>query len=105
MDRPAVFKRRPLHVEAIRWTGDNREAVAAFIGPDCEFERDGDIVYATTASLEGIAEAAPGDWLIREPCGDLASCEPAVFTLTYEPAAKRNGGAPAEGDTAVGPGT
>jgi hypothetical protein len=35
-------------------------------------------------TLEGLLTAAPDDWIIRGVKGELYSCKPDVFALTYE---------------------
>lgn len=85
MDHPRKFRKRPLVVEALEWSGFNRDAVAAFLGDAAEFERvDGEDLVAI-ATLEGIMVARPGDWLIRGVAGEFYPCEPGVFATTYEP--------------------
>ena len=39
---------------------------------------------AKIETLEGLLTAAPGDWIIRGVKGELYSCKPDVFALTYE---------------------
>ena len=36
-------------------------------------------------TLEGLLTATQGDWIIRGVKGELYSCKPDVFALTYEP--------------------
>jgi hypothetical protein len=39
---------------------------------------------AKIETLEGLLTAEPGDWIIRGVKGELYSCKPDVFALTYE---------------------
>lgn len=84
MDEPRRFRRLPTRVTAIRWTGCNEAAVAAFVGEVGEFETENGSVFVEIATLEGIVVAEPGDWLIRDPAGGLSACDPGVFDLFYE---------------------
>lgn len=38
------------------------------------------------ATLEGIMEAAPGDYIIRGVKGEIYPCKPDIFVATYESA-------------------
>ena len=77
------FRKRPVEIEAFRlpladpmppWLA---EAVAA--GKVRPY-RGG----AKIDTLEGLLTAAPDDWIIRGVKGELYSCKPDVFALTYE---------------------
>jgi hypothetical protein len=39
---------------------------------------------AQIETLEGLLTASPGDWIIRGVKGELYSCKPDVFALTYD---------------------
>ena len=61
-------------------------AIAAVHAPTLEHAQHlaachGAIAYDT---LEGLLTAAPDDWIIRGVKGELYSCKPDVFALTYE---------------------
>lgn len=61
MDAPRKFRKKPVVIEAIQFTG-NFDAIERFVGGDAEL-RDGELIVAT---LEGPLRAAPNDWII---CG------------------------------------
>lgn len=82
------FRKKPVVIEAIQWTGDNLEECKAFLGDDyggheAERRMDGasDIRVYT---LEGSHVANKGDWLIRGIAGEHYPCKPSVFDKTYE---------------------
>ncbi|WP_206523127.1 MULTISPECIES: hypothetical protein [unclassified Mesorhizobium] len=91
------FRKRPVVIEAIQWTGQNLFDVIAFTDgrPDirsthagmkwdeyCELvARDGLKIY----TLEGKMNASPGDWIIRGVQGEFYPCKPDIFEATYQP--------------------
>lgn len=79
------FRKRPVEVEAVQWTGGNVEDVRAFGGDDIGYH------HSTTGTLyietmEGTMKALPGDWIIRGVQGEYYPCRPDIFKATYEPA-------------------
>ena len=80
----ARFRKRPVEIEAFRLPLEGQmpawltEAVASGkVRP----HRGG----AKIDTLEGLLTATPGDWIIKGVRGELYSCKPDVFALTYEP--------------------
>jgi len=80
----ARFRKRPVEIDAFRlplgaampdWL---TEAVAA---RRIWALADGG---AQIQTLEGLLTATPGDWIIRGVKGELYSCKPDVFAMTYE---------------------
>jgi hypothetical protein len=92
------FRKKPLVIEAWRWTGDPK--IAASSPPEWLVDainkegapnttpgmvmRIGDQLHIAT--LEGVVVARPGDWVIRGIKGELYPCKPAIFDSTYAPA-------------------
>jgi hypothetical protein len=75
------FKKKPLMIEAIQFSG-NFEEIERFVGGDAEF-RNGELLIAT---LEGPLHASPNDWIIKGVTGEFYPCKPDIFAATYEPA-------------------
>lgn len=82
----AKFRKRPVVVDAIQWTGNNTDEVYAW---EKSFGRyvlvireDGGFVYIQT--LEGSMKANKGDWIIRGIAGEFYPCKPDIFEQTYE---------------------
>lgn len=87
MEAPQRFRKVPVEVEAILWTGHNRDAVAVFIGDRDVFELDGEgRALVAIPTLEGVMVAEPGCWLIRGVEGEVYPCRGEIFTATYEAA-------------------
>jgi hypothetical protein len=104
------FRKKPVVIEAVQWTGANVQAVAEFLaGADLLVSRtptEGDILkrdhhdafhriasfdLAVTPptlaipTLEGTMTAISGDWIIRGVKGEFYPCNPDIFAATYEP--------------------
>ena len=83
------FRRRPIVVEAHRWTrNDNDEPgsfgndhMAQWLGPSFLFVIDADHLMLKT--LEGPIGARLGDWIIRGVAGEFYPCKPGIFAATY----------------------
>lgn len=44
-----------------------------------------DTGFMLIATLEGVMQAKPGDWIIRGVQGEFYPCKPDIFEATYEP--------------------
>lgn len=81
------FRKKPVVIEAIQFTGDNQAAVADFMGISPVFgdaPGGGLAVHLTTVHGD-TAYARPGDWIIPESTpGQFYPCNPGVFAATYE---------------------
>ena len=92
------YRKKPVVIEAVQWTGGNLHEVIQFTGkyPKWnewfedwkEYERyvkaNGDKFKIFT--LEGTMTADPGDWIIRGVKGEHYPCKPDIFAATFEPA-------------------
>jgi hypothetical protein len=83
------FRKKPVVVEAVQWTGRNRDEVIAFLGDErrCVVPLDGPpnaLAHVTIDTLEGRMFASAGDWIIRGVKGELYPCKPDIFAATYE---------------------
>lgn len=91
------YRKKPVVIEAIRYSGDNLAEVLAFTGKHPRFDEwfsSFDDYAAHVASdrrvfkiltLEGTMEASPGDWIIKGVKGEIYPCKSDIFALTYEP--------------------
>ena len=80
----AKFRKKPVVIEAIQWTGNNLEEVRKF-GDDAIgiwWFNHGTLQIKT---LEGNMTASPNDWIIRGIEGECYPCKPSIFEATYEP--------------------
>lgn len=86
------YRKKPVVIEAVEWTGDNLKEVIDFIGlhPSAkkwtweEYEavvkKDGLKIF----TLEGNHMAAIGDFIIKGVHGEPYPCKPDIFEKTYE---------------------
>lgn len=93
----AKFRKKPVVIEAVQWTGQNHREMFNFLGGE-------DIDYMTAAgvnfyidwskveggliikTLEGEHIATIGDWIIKGVSNEYYPCKPDIFDKTYEPA-------------------
>ena len=97
------FRKKPVVIDAVKWTGENLEEVMTFI-------QDGHKAFAhlpTTGgyikpgvghtpalgtlnipTLEGDHTANAGDWIIKGVKGEFYPCKPDIFDMTYEEVSK-----------------
>lgn len=80
------YRKKPVVVEAIQWTGDNMDAISQFVGEDLvpmgdEYETSTEVGIFT---LEGVMTAHVGDWIIKGVKGEFYPCKPDIFEETYE---------------------
>ncbi len=78
------FRKRPVVVDAVQFTGDNWDELSQHFG-DFEVDSvwvDGDNLVLVT--LEGEMTAKVGDWIVRGVRGEFYPCKPDIFEQTYE---------------------
>jgi len=78
----AKYRKKPVVINAVQWTGRNWKTINAFITVKCELFEAGKIIDIKT--LEGVISASPGDWIIKGIKGEFYPCKPGVFEATYE---------------------
>ena len=79
----ARFRKRPVEIDAFRLPLSDQMPdwlMAAVASGKVRPYRGG----CRIDTLEGLLTAAPEDWIIRGVKGELYSCKPEVFALTYE---------------------
>lgn len=85
MIEPKTYRKKPVHVQAMRFTGANSNDVARFVG-----EEDDGIPYSETCdyfeieALEGTMRADVGDYVIQGIVGEFYPCKPDIFKASYE---------------------
>ena len=89
----AKFRKKPVVIEAIQWTGKNLREIISFTGLHEsarkwsweEYEKvvnnDGLKIF----TLEGKMNADINDWIIKGVNGEFYPCKPDIFEKTYEP--------------------
>lgn len=77
------YRKKPVEIEAIQWTGDNLDEIKKFMGY-YEYAK-GNLIIKT---LEGNMLASPGDYIIKGVKSEFYPCKPNIFKETYEPVEK-----------------
>ena len=78
------FRKKPVVIDAIQWTGDNIEEIGEFLAG---------VHWATAGrnpvilTREGDMTVSPNDWIIKGVAGEFYPCKPDIFTATYDPEA------------------
>ena len=83
----ALYRKKPVTVAAVQWTGDNLGEINALVPFDADpwpIERRPGIEKLLVHTSEGTIGASVGDWIIRGVKGEFYPCKPDVFELTYE---------------------
>ena len=77
------YRKRPVVIDAVQWTGTNGLTIAAFMGepfPDDAHTTDTPIIH----TLEGDLTASVGDYIIRGIKGEFYPCRADIFEATYD---------------------
>lgn len=96
----AKYRKKPVVIEAIQWTGSNEEEIKNFAGISAKFKylscsgngymlttekpSDEHTVSLEIATLEGNMTAKEGDYIIKGVNGEFYPCKPDIFKQTYE---------------------
>lgn len=78
--RPVKVRKRPVVVEAMRFTGHNHHAILTWAGVAGRLEH-GEMVITT---LEGDHVASHGDYILRGVAGEFYPVKPSIFEATYD---------------------
>jgi hypothetical protein len=90
----AKYRKKPVVVEAVRWTGSNLEEIRNFVGSNLieEWVEFFDIkrtlkemlVGIAIETLEGTMRVDYGDYIIKGVKGEFYPCKPDIFEQSYE---------------------
>ena len=99
---PNAYRKKPVVIEARQLAGSDEDiaAVIDWITRNTQgvFDLDDDeqpvsgvaidvgTGFMHIATLEGVMQAKPDDWIIRGVQGEFYPCKPDIFAATYEPA-------------------
>lgn len=76
------YRKKPVVIEAIVYTGGNANEILRFMFPD--IEPDATATPLTIKTLEGDLKVSSGDYVIRGVKGEFYPCKPDIFMATYE---------------------
>jgi hypothetical protein len=74
------YRKKPVSIEAVQWTGENGDEVAEFVGTSASSPQPDKLLIHT---LEGAMTASVGDFIIRGVQGEFYPCKPDIFAETY----------------------
>ena len=87
------YKKKPIIIEAVQWTGINLKEIKSFVGDslDYNYKTHGDSsdlsnIEVKIKTLEGDHIASIGDYIIKGVNGEFYPCKPDIFKKTYESA-------------------
>lgn len=80
----ALYKKKPVTVSAIQWTGKNKREISNFLTSDNKrfFDFDADRLFIKT--LKGRMSADVGDYIIKGVEGEFYPCKSSIFMKTYD---------------------
>ena len=74
------WRKKPVVIEAVQWTGKNIDEVMKFNGLTVR----GHAGTISIVTLEGTMDAKVGDFIIKGISGEFYPCKPNIFKKTYE---------------------
>jgi hypothetical protein len=79
------YVKKPIEVEAVQWTGNNRPEIWDFCSL-CYFNTDMETgeLKLIIQTLEGNMGASIGDYIIKGVKGEFYACKEDIFKLTYD---------------------
>lgn len=80
---PRKYRKKPVVIEAVQFTGRNDAEVAAFVGDNGYDPVDVRPTWMIQ-TLEGLMQASVGDFIIKGVKGEFYPCKPDIFEATYE---------------------
>jgi hypothetical protein len=80
------WRKKPVVIEALQWTGENKLEVLAFCGTwaDIYNDAESDETICEINTMEGIMTASVNDYIIKGVNGEFYPCKPSIFAKTYE---------------------
>lgn len=80
------YRKRPVVIRAVQWTGDNFDEICEFVKdqPVTLYKNDFGFTRLVIETLEGDMRAEVGDYIIQGVHGEYYPCKPNIFAETYE---------------------
>jgi hypothetical protein len=85
-----TYRKKPVEIEAVLWTGENWNEVVEFVRATGKPEDFAKVVYDQSShlllvsTLEGRVRCSMGDWLLRGVKGEYYPCRADIFEATYD---------------------
>src|SRR5690625_1717147 len=84
MLEPKTYRKKPVHVKAIEFNGNNSKQVEEFVYGESHEKYFTSSPHVTIKTLEGDMRVSKGDYIIRGVAGEFYPCKPDIFKATYE---------------------
>lgn len=83
------YRKKPVVIEAIQFTGSNLAECLIFTGVSKDSAEGCQAMGLPLiiSTMEGDMTASPGDYIIKGVKGEFYPCKPDIFAASYEPAA------------------
>ena len=80
------YRKRPIIIRAVKWTGYNFDEIAEFVKPQplTLYKNTYGLTRLVVETLEGDMCAEVGDYIIQGVHGEYYPCKPNIFAETYE---------------------
>lgn len=82
------YRKKPVVIDAIQWTGVNLSEISAFTGPCAALNEATNelMIFTLEDGVRGDAKhaATVGDFVIKGVQGEFYFCKPDIFAATYE---------------------
>lgn len=87
------YRKKPVVIEAMQWTGINIEEIKSFVGESLQYSiidtawevgKGRPHVLMKIKTLEGNMEVSEKDFIIKGVNGEFYPCKPEIFEKTYE---------------------
>jgi hypothetical protein len=75
------WRKKPVEVEAVKWTGENIVEMEQFATTKVQYTIDNRLLVETK---EGVMRADIGDFIIKGVKGEYYPCKPDIFEMTYD---------------------
>lgn len=92
------YRKKPMVVEAVQWTGLNLEEIKEFVGGALTYlindtawkaGKGRPHVYMKIRTLEGEMKVSEKDFIVKGVNGEFYPCKPDIFQKTYAPEDER----------------
>lgn len=80
----AKYRKKPVEVEAVQWTGENDDEISIFAGGKVLFMWFAKRRVLLVETIDGATRAHVGDWIIKGLNDEIYPCKPDIFEKTYE---------------------
>ena len=81
----STFRKKPVEIEAMQFTGHNYDRIASWMGDAATTMTSPDgTLDLHIETLEGTLHVSPDDWVIRGVQGEFYPCKSDIFEATYE---------------------